>query len=111
MASYLRTHRKRSGLSQREIAIVLGTLSRPQVGRHERSLAIPIFIAAIGYETVFRIPLEELFPGIYEMVRQSIEEQLSQLEMELQQSTVKGRQAAAIARKLEWLCERRSITP
>jgi len=108
MASYLRTHRKRSGLSQQDIATILGTLSRNQVGRHERSLGIPLLLAAIGYEVVFRTSLEDLFPGIYETVRHSVERQLADFEEQLQQSTAKGREASAIARKLEWFNERRT---
>ena len=108
LASYLRSHRKKCGLSQRELALILGTLSEGQVSKHERSVSIPPLLVALGYEVVFCASLATLFPGIYETVRLGVEERLSTLESELQQSTAKGQKAALIARKLEWLWERRN---
>jgi hypothetical protein len=70
-----------------------------------------MLLAAIGYEVVFHTSLEELFPGIYDTVRLTIERQLAEFEVQLQQSTAKGREAAVIARKLEWLNERRAHEP
>ena len=107
IASYLRTHRKRSGLSQRELASILGFLSEIQISRHERSVTIPGLLIALGYEAIFRAPISEIFPGLYQTVAASIEERLADMEKNLQQSTTKGREASSIARKLEWLWERR----
>ena len=108
IASYLRTHRKKSGLSQRELASILGFLTEIQVSRHERSVTIPGLMIALGYEAIFRAPISEIFPGLFRAVEASIEDRLAILENELQQSTSKGRKAASIARKLEWLWERRN---
>jgi len=108
IASYLRTHRKKSGLSQRELASILGFLSEIQVSRHERSVTIPGLLIALGYEAIFRAPIAEIFPGLYRAVETSIEERLATMENELQQSNVKGRKAASVARKLEWFWERRN---
>jgi transcriptional regulator with XRE-family HTH domain len=109
MASYLRTHRRKSGLSQRELADILGLITEWQVSAHERSVAVPLFLTAISYEIAFQVPVSKLFPGIYETLRQNIEGRLTELEIVLQQSTAKGRAAALIARKLEWLCERKTM--
>jgi transcriptional regulator with XRE-family HTH domain len=109
-ASYLRTHRKKYGLSQSELANILGLVTELQVSRHERSLTLPLFLTAISYEIVFQIPIAELFPGVYETVRQNVEHRLAEIEERLHQSSVKGRQATLIARKLEWLSERRNPT-
>lgn len=108
IASYLRTHRKKSGLSQRELASILGFLSEIQISRHERSVTIPGLLIALGYEAIFRAPISEIFPGLYQTVEASIEERLAEMEKNLQQSTTKGRKASSIARKLEWLWERRN---
>lgn len=107
----LRSHRRMSGLTQRELASVIGYLTRFQIARHEESSAIPAFIVAISYEVVFRVPISELFPGLYRSVEARIEEQLAQLERDLQESTAKGRKAAFIARKVEWLWSRRNPEP
>jgi transcriptional regulator with XRE-family HTH domain len=107
-ASYLRTQRRRCGLSQTDLAEILGLINEHQVSRHERSLTLPLFLTAIGYEIIFQVPVAELFPGIYETVRSNIEKRLDEVEERLHQSSVKGRQAVLIARKLEWLWERRN---
>lgn len=109
VGSYLRTHRRKSGLSQRELADVLDIITERQISLHENSREIPIFLTAIGYEIVFGVPLAQLFPGVYETLRHKIEMRLTEMEERLTQSTAKGRAAAFIAHKLEWLCERRSL--
>lgn len=111
LANYLRMHRKKSGLSQRELANLLGFLSEIQISRHERSVTIPGLLIALGYEVIFRAPISEVFPGLYQAVETGIEERLANMENELHQSTSKGRKAATIARKLEWLWERRNSNP
>ncbi len=106
LASYLRFHRKRSGLSQQDLGMIIGFLNNDQVSKHERAEVLPSLLGAFGYEAIYRVPVAELFPGIYGTVKQGIEERLAELESRLQQSTVKGRQAQKTARTLEWFCER-----
>jgi hypothetical protein len=92
------------------LANILGLVTELQISRHERSLTLPLFLTAISYEIVFQVPLSELFPGVYETVHQNVEKRLGELEEQLHQSSAKGREATVIARKLEWLCERRNST-
>jgi transcriptional regulator with XRE-family HTH domain len=106
LASYLRFHRKRAGLSQRKLGKLIGYLSKDQVSKHERAEVLPSLMSALGYEAIFRVPITELFPGIYGAVKLGIEERLTEIEGRLQQSTAKGRQAQDTARTLEWFWER-----
>lgn len=108
IANYLRSHRRKSGLSQRELAHIVGYVTQAPVSDHERSVTIPALLIALSYEIVFRVPISELFPALYRTVEANIEEELTRIESELQQSTAKGRRAAYVARKLEWLWERRN---
>ena len=108
LTSNLRSLRRRAGFSQRDLAELIGYLSGDQVSRHERADSLPSLMAAFSYEIVFRIPVAELFPGVYETVKLEIEERLASLERELERSTAKGRKAPFSARKLEWFCERNS---
>ena len=108
-AQYLRSLRGRSGLTQRELASILGLVAGVTVSRHEAESTMPILLVAFGYQVIFRAPIEQLFPGVYEVVRQNIEDRLSEFETELQQSQVKGRRAEMIAQKLEWLWARRNL--
>jgi transcriptional regulator with XRE-family HTH domain len=110
LASYLRSHRLKSGMSQRELAELIGIIAHHQVSNHERSIAIPSLLVALSYEAIFRVPVAEMFPGLYETIKLNVEERLSQMEKKLQDSSVKGRAAQAIAHKIEWLWEHRNPT-
>lgn len=106
--SYIRTHRRKSGLTQHELATILGYKRDAQVCRHERADVTPTFLIALGYEILFRVPLAELFPGVYETVERAIEQRVAQMEEAFQQESGKGPGAEATARKLEWFWARRS---
>lgn len=108
MASYLRSHRLKSGMSQRELAELIGLIADHQVSNHERSAAIPSLLVAFSYQVIFHIAVADLFPGIFETIRLNVEERLDQMERTLQDSSAKGRAAQDIARKLEWLAERKN---
>ncbi len=104
----LRVHRRGSGLTQRELAEILGLISEWQISEHERSVGVPLFLTAVSYEIVFNVPISKLFPGIYEAVRMNIDSRLVELEARLHESSTKGRAAVLIARKIEWLTMRRN---
>jgi transcriptional regulator with XRE-family HTH domain len=105
-ASYLRSHRKRSGLSQKEVATLLGYLHEGEISRHERLLSVPPFHVALAYEALYRVPVAEIFPGAYESRKQEVEVRLEKLMEDLHRRTAKGREGTMIARKLEWAWER-----
>lgn len=108
LASYLGSHRKRSGLSQKELGQLLGYPSEGTVSRHERLCSTPPLHIALGYEAVFRVPISELFPGVYEHIHHAVEARIDSLKQQLQESAARGRAAARIARKLEWIWERQN---
>jgi DNA-binding XRE family transcriptional regulator len=105
----LRTLRIRSGLSQKELAEILGFSTAASVFRHETSSAVPNLHTALGYEAIFRVPISELFPGFYQTVQVGVEERLAKMEEDLHQSAAKGRNAAPVARKLEFCWHRRNV--
>jgi DNA-binding XRE family transcriptional regulator len=98
----------KSGLTQRELADLIGIIAHHQVSIHERSVGVPTLIVALSYHIVFSVPINELFPGLYKTVQLNVEERLAELENKLGESTAKGREAKTVARKLEWLCERKN---
>lgn len=108
LANYVRIHRRRVGLSQRELGRLLGYKDEGPVSRHERFHSLPPLLIALGYEIVFQAPVSEIFPGLTHTVELVVEKQLAELENELQGRCASGPGAAAVARKLEWLSERRS---
>lgn len=105
--NYVRTHRKKAGLSQRDLGKLLGHPNQSAVSRHERSQSMPSLAVALGYAVVFGTSVAEIFAGLRESVEQAIEGRIAEFEEVLQQGSGKGPQAAAIAHKLEWLTERR----
>jgi len=109
LASYVRSHRKKTGLSQNDLARILD-LDEAQVSRHERAGASPPLAIVLSYEAVFGVPVRELYPRLFDEVKRGIEERIAILESELQQRSANGREANAIARKLEWCCERKNQT-
>jgi DNA-binding XRE family transcriptional regulator len=64
--NYLRTYRKRAGLSQTEMAYLLGTRAGAKSCRHESFARVPSLETALAYEAIFRAPVAELFAGMYE---------------------------------------------
>jgi len=113
LARSLRSLRRRAGLSQSDLAELLGYLRKGDISKHERGAITPSLLVAFSYEVIFHVPASELFPGIYKTVERRLEERLLQIEQELHQSSAKGRKAHSTARRLEWLGSRHDweITP
>jgi transcriptional regulator with XRE-family HTH domain len=66
LPNYIRMHRKRSGLTQMEIAFVLGQESSTEVSRYERRSRKPKLPEAFALALLFGTTVEELFAGLYE---------------------------------------------
>jgi DNA-binding XRE family transcriptional regulator len=106
LPNYVRIHRRRVGLSQRELGQILGYQDEFPISKHERFHAVPPLDVALGYEIVFQVPVSEIFAGLKDQVEDDIETRTGKLEARLQQHSIRDRGAMAIARKLECLCER-----
>ena len=68
LQNYLRTYRRRTGLSQDEVAFLLGCGSGTKVSRYEHFARQPNLQTILAYETVFRAPARDLFAGAYQKV-------------------------------------------
>src|ERR1039458_9946919 len=100
LSNYIRTHRKRAGLSQRELARIIDYATKVSVFRHERVLALPPLLAALGYEVLFSVPVSELFAGMREAMEQTVEERLGELEENLRRTP---RAEKARRQTLDWI--------
>lgn len=107
LGNYVRTHRKKAGLTQRELGRVLGYDEEGAVSRHERFCSLPPLLIALGYSIIFRTSVSEMFAGLHETVEHVVEARLRELEEDLQQRSGGSSRAVATTRKLEWLSERR----
>jgi transcriptional regulator with XRE-family HTH domain len=70
--NYLRTYRKRTGLSQQDVAFLLGCEGRGAVSRYERFTRQPSLPALCAYEMILGARAQELFAGVYDKVAHDI---------------------------------------
>ena len=73
LENYLRTHRRRHGLSQAEVAGLLGAASGTKTSRYENFTRMPGALTVFALEVVFSQPASELFAGKYEAVRLAVQ--------------------------------------
>jgi transcriptional regulator with XRE-family HTH domain len=108
--SYLRSHRKKSGLTQREVAFLLGAgRTGAQVSRHEKHRRAPRLREVFGYETIYGVPAGELFAGIRDREARKIKGRLLALRQRLEVPQKRGIEVRQAAKKLAWLKERHQL--
>ena len=64
--NYLRMFRRSAGLTQKELAYLLGLHSPSPVSRYERSIREPSLHTLLAFELIFRAPAKRLYAGVYE---------------------------------------------
>jgi transcriptional regulator with XRE-family HTH domain len=74
LPNYLRANRKRLGLSQEEVAFLLGTPSGAKVCRYERFVRQPSLETALACEVIFQKSIRELFLGLYQQIEHDVVE-------------------------------------
>ena len=72
LSNYLLSHRKRTALSQTEVAFLLGLQNGTKVCRHERFALDPDLQTALAYEAIYQRPISELFPGLVEKTQDDV---------------------------------------
>ena len=82
--NYLRAHRRRCRLSQRQLGILVGYTQRHAVGKHERSSAVPPLLVALAYEIVLEIPVSKLFTGFHAVVAESVARNKEELKADIE---------------------------
>jgi transcriptional regulator with XRE-family HTH domain len=97
----LRTHRRRHGLSQAEVAMLLGAVSGTKVSRYENFTRMPGVLTIFALEIVFDQPASELFAGSYEATRLAVQERARQMAKDLKAQP--DMQARNTLRKLDFL--------
>lgn len=97
LPNYLRTHRKRAGLSQDEVSHIVGASGGPKVSRYERGSRRPSLETALAYEAVFGVPVRELFAGVYDEVERHTQRRAIVLANRLRRSSTNARTARKLA--------------
>jgi len=68
----LKSHRKRSGLTQEELGFLLGLKKHSTVSRYEAGDRDPDLRTALAYKLLFDSDLRELFPGLFGEIRAEV---------------------------------------
>ncbi len=69
---YLRTHRRVWGLTQKELARLLGFKSREHLSRIENGKSAPTVESALACQVLFGIPPSAMFPRAYDEVEERV---------------------------------------
>lgn len=72
LPSYLRTHRRRWALTQRELAELLGTKSSTQVSRYERLSRKPKLSVVLACQVIFGVPPDKMFPKLFATIEEDV---------------------------------------
>jgi transcriptional regulator with XRE-family HTH domain len=83
LQNYLRTHRRRHGLSQTEIATLLGAVSGTKISRYENFTRLPGALTVFAFEILFGQPASELFAGHYQAIRVAVQERAQRMAEQL----------------------------
>ena len=70
--NYIRRARKRLGLSQRELAFLIGKKTGSYVSRFEKGRRVPTLEMAMALGVILKTPIEELFAGRFEKVEHTV---------------------------------------
>lgn len=100
--TYLRTFRKRTCLSQEEMAfLILGTISGANVSRHETGDRVPLLHTVLGYAFILGVDVPALFEGLDRQVQADIRKRARALCRSLEKQPHSSRRARKITRLKE----------
>jgi len=84
---YLRTHRRIWGLTQQELASLMGFESAAHLSRIENGKRAPTAESALACQVLFGIPPSEMFPHAYDLVEERIIRDVYRLHLALENTT------------------------
>ena len=90
LKTYLRTFRRRWGLTQTELAFLIGIKSNTLVSRFEELKRTPNLAVAFACEIIFGTSPLELFPGLFDDAQDAVYLRANELYEELQGSSSKA---------------------
>ena len=72
-------YRRRMGFSQKHVARLLGQRDTSMLSRYEHGQSLPPLKTALALGVILRVPLEFLFPALYEQLRNRIRDEEARL--------------------------------
>lgn len=87
MLCYLRTHRRVWGLTQPDLAALIGFKSANHISRIENGKRDPTVEVAFACQVIFGIPPSAMFPRIHALVEEKTMQNIYRLHLALSQTT------------------------
>ena len=84
LSTYLKTLRRRHGLTQKELAFLCGMNGGTQFSRYERGVRDPSLAAMVALLIIFCTTPSELFPGLHAEIQRMVIERAEELYAQLQ---------------------------
>lgn len=107
LPNYLRVYRRRSGLSQGELAYAVNLSSKSEWCQLERFHREPSFRTARACETVFGVPTSQLFAGIDASTARETKRRMRKLNSRLSAKAAATKHFRhRILQKVQWLIHR-----
>src|SRR5438552_456811 len=97
LPNYLRVYRKRFGLSQVEVAFLLGWSDSSQPSRYEHFARVPTLRTALALAVIFHVPVYELFSREYQKVENAVCRRAERLEARLAAESPDGPKSRKLA--------------
>lgn len=72
LPNYLRSNRNRLGLSQRDVAFLLGVRYGAKISRYENFARISRLETALALEAIYKRTVSELFGGLYQKAERQV---------------------------------------
>jgi len=91
LKSYVRPHRKRLGLTQAELGVLLGGEDQSVIARFEKGTRIPPLGIIFRLSELFDVPPEKLFPCLYNEHFSELLGDIGDLKAKLDQSDLTSR--------------------
>lgn len=85
---YLRTHRRVWGLTQRELASLIGFESAAHMSRIENGKRAPTVESALACEVIFGISPSAMFPHAYSLIEERVIRDIYQLHLALRDTSI-----------------------
>ena len=101
--NYVRTFRRRSSLTQQDLAFLLGSRDRAKVCRYEQGRCAPSLRAALRLATIFDTAVGTLFSGLQREACKDVADRVARLHSALKHSYAQGQLPPSLVRQLRWL--------
>jgi transcriptional regulator with XRE-family HTH domain len=104
--NFLKTCRRRAGLTQADAAKLTGSRGPLQFARYERHLVDPPLRIAVACEQLFGVPIAELFGGLNDEVNASTLRRSRSFKERLTRAVIDAPNNRRLLHTLEWITER-----